>query len=360
MNLDHAEVYASKDEWLEGRRSSEHGPSISCSDIASILIGEEGGAFADGWSVWARHRAPELFQKARAELSDDTLEDLARGNHYEQGVLSDYANRTKRILQWQWPTPYVIFGGVGVGAGWLRGSPDHFAREIDVPGLGGVEAKTDRRGYGYASGVKTVIDRLSPEASRLLPARVIFQVMGYLAVTGAPWWDVAAAIPSRAHFIDLRVIRVMRDHRAIQRMLDKLNDWRERHLIQGAPPPFSASMMCRRWSGREPLRAGKVVEQASAREAELVRTYDAENKLVRHHQRLADSARNELVASVGDDYGRRLGERPSSPRALVPEVNKESVSLRRIEKEAPELYNQLKAKGLISKSTSRQMRVYGL
>jgi len=360
--LNRAEVYTDREDWLSGRRSTAHGPSLSVSDIASILLGKDhddprDNAFEDAWSVWARLHAPDIYAAQRAKQELLSGDDLDRGNDAEEFILGQYAKRRKVALHWPWESRWVIFDGEPCGAPWLRGSPDHFAT---ADALRGVEAKSDRWGdHAFAAGQDTVIEKWSPAASRLVPLRVALQVYGYMAITGIDSWDIVAAIPSRPKWLEYRIVRVERDDSIQQRILDKINDWREVHLIGGEPPPFTSSKMCRAWSQRKSVAPQKTVEIATEREARLIRKLHEARKMKRQAEREAAAAANELAALVGEDYGRRISSRPSGPKATLPEVGRESLSIERLREAEPETYNRLKAAGVITHSTHRQVRVTG-
>ena len=351
--LDTAQVYSTQDEWLEGRKA--YTAALSCSDIAAILLGEAGGAYYDGWTVWARQHAPELLPP---DDSNADNEDFQRGHDLEPAVLRMYERKREVSLFWPWKTPHVIFDGTDIGAPWLRGSPDHFAAMQPEGEIGGVEVKTTRNHHEWATSQKYVVESWTPNAARLVPPRVALQVYGYLAITGLPWWDVVACMIYRG--LELRVVRILRNEALQTRIIDKLDKWREVHLIRGEAPAFSSSAVCRQYSDRKQLNADKRMRTASTREAWLMRQVDDYKKAERDNRRRADAARNELASLIGEDYGCRLNDRPSAPKATLSESSRESVSLKRLRAEAPDIYDDLKQKGIITTSRSRRLKVSGL
>lgn len=122
---------------------------------------------------------------------------------------------------------------------WLAASPDglvvadvvaatcHDLRDV----RGGFEGKTS----GWAAGTDFGLDWWVEQWERGIPPMYAAQADVMLVCTGAPWWDVCAAVPS----LGLVVHRRERDGAHLANLIEIGRAWWERHIRDGVEPEVS-------------------------------------------------------------------------------------------------------------------------
>ena len=137
----------------------------------------------------------------------------------------------------------------------------------------------------------------------LLPPNIAMEAYWIMLCTGFKWIDIAVAFPSLSDFIDLRVIRIFADP-DIQKGIEKsISSWRERHLIQGAPPRIDESRECSSFLMEKYRIGGNRIRNASPDEEALLQNYHQLNQQIRDLQQAQRKIRNQLFESVASDRG---------------------------------------------------------
>lgn len=327
--------FQSREDWLAARRE---GFAVGSSDVGKIL-GVAPASHGGPWSVWASHHAPEL-------LDERTTARMAEGHLWERAVLQVYSQRRGVSVV---AHDYTI--ALDRERPWMRASLD-----ASVPGAGGlVEVKTwagDRLVWGEDG---TTIEAWSDDyAGREMPLYVAAQVYWQMAVTGAGWCDVAVALPRRDGMPEVRIIRVLRDEDLQADIVGQVKAWRERHLVNGEPPPRDASPASLRQLAA--IDVSDTIRQATSAEEDLLARY-----AVLHAEHADVGSRlSDLKAQLGAACDDCRGIEGGAGRFLyTPTKGRRSLSLSKLEQERPDLAASLEAAGLITNGRpSRTARFY--
>ncbi len=280
--------YASREDWFADARNEAPHFSVGGTTAAAIL----GVGYRTPWDVYLSAHG---LQPRELDAGDDSAV-LKRGRRWEPIALEDYAERTGRrthspLCRVEHPL-----------APWLRPSPDAFV-EDDELGLGVGEVKTASWGDAWGDD-GTVIERWTEGSELLVPPG--YAVQGYITLdaTGLPFLDFIVGTPDRVQFMQIRVVRMLRDPDTQEALVQQVASWRRAHLLEGEAPPPDATDSCRKGLfARFPGRGDKQITQATDSQAELIgQLADAKKRLA---QAEADEqlAANTLMASIGDGYG---------------------------------------------------------
>lgn len=348
LPLSRVEIYPTRDAWLAARVASDIGPRIGASEVASVLGVE--GAYRTPWEVWT-----EKTGQSERVLTAAEEEWLTVGQMEEPIVLFQYGRRTGR------PT---IAPGEAVGSpgsivivrhtteSWAVCSPDAFTSDR-LLGDGLIEAKTDQIGGGWAD-VDVTIESADDYQRDIAPAKYVVQALWQLEVTGLPFVDLACRMPRHK----FRVVRVMRDERHQADILNRVGEWRERHLLRGEAPEIDGSEACSRYLSTRFPGKGKDTRPATEEEAALLRelaNVKAARKDCEAHE---DTLGNRLHALLGDTYGVTLGS--GAKGLLIPTKGRLTAKVAEIEARHPEIFARLVADGLVTRGADfRQLRLYG-
>lgn len=228
--------FATPAEWELGRR-------IGSSDVAAVL-GRSPYPDATPFTVWER-----LVGRRRKPGSTGVQQ---RGHALEPTVLQAYADREEIDLEV--PAPLTTF---------FRETHSSSTPDARVPGGPLVEAKTStsRAGWGPDGVVLEQWER------GVIPAHYYLQVQHQAWVLGVDTVDVAALFPAREPFgpHELRVYTVHANEGVQARMVERLAEWWQRHVIERRPPPLDGSAAAGRWLARiEPDGTRREATQAEA------------------------------------------------------------------------------------------------
>lgn len=328
------EVYPDRAAWLAARRrlpgSCPHTLTghyrIGASDIGCILGRSPHGG---PWDTWLDKR------EGRAE--EDNA-DMAQGRRWERRVLEDYAEATgAEVVSGAW-LAHVARGSVEGTAAWTAGehtlvrhpehpwatcSPDGFARmDPDMTGEGpidpswcGVECKAVMDpGAAALWAEETQVIASGHEGAWPAPLHYVLQVYWSLAVTGLPFWDLAAILmPRRGRLV---YHRFLADPDLQAALLEQVGAWRQRHLVEGEEPPVDDSEAA--WSyyaSRDhaaPLREATEEERALA--LELARVQRELKAAEKSEARLKNELGQRLQGCAGVALGPSPGRRKKPPR----------------------------------------------
>ena len=319
-------------EWLEQRRKG-----IGGSDVAQILgVSPWGGP----WDVWHSKKYEPVV-----EVSNEAMD---RGNLWESFVI-----RQSGQLGGYTPTmdPGLI---IHPDREWHRGTPDALVGDD-----GGVEAKTSRSADGWADD-GAEIPHWSALAATQVPAHYALQAYWYLELTGRAWFDLAVAIPDyRGDFPRVRRIRIHADVKVQTMLVSRVGEWWDRHIVNGESPPLDATAGCvRGLTEAFPGDPNKVKRAATPEEVELISLYRTGKQAIASIKAELDDVGTRLRAAFGDDYQLNLEDKQKAILTLA--SGRESVALKRVRKERPELAAELEKAGLITRSApTRSLRFYG-
>ena len=285
-------------DWLSSRVSD----TISATE-AAMALGRS--PYGTAWDLWERKRG------GGAPVSTDVT---TRGHRWESAVLAEYGDESGG---------HVLTPAEACGAArdsivvlchpqypWLRQSPDAFA--MTSRGFGQVEAKTAMRAGEWAPEPGVVIDQWDDAYAELVPPHYAIQGYVQLAVTGLPWVDLCALVPTPT-WLKLRWVRLQRDEGTQAALIGELDQWRQRHLVEGEPPPIDESDACNRhFSAAFPPRQHKPVRIATDEEAARMTELAEIRARQKADEKRAGQLRNELIASA-EGLRLRLDGTPRSP-----------------------------------------------
>lgn len=319
------ETFPTRAAWLAARNGAT---TIGASDAAKVL----GIGPYDCWSFWARKRDADVVE------AEDTVA-TRRGKHMESAVLGFYGDESGNdVIQ-----PGAYFGQPGhlvtlanINFPWLRESPDAFARDCEGE-LGHVEAKSAADGTTWTREKGIVIDRWEKGSESLLPPHYAIQAYVQLAVTELPWNDVCVLLMKSEP--ELRWVRLLRDESTQSAIVKALAAWREKHLIQGEPPPIDGSEACNRYLARHFTPAEKRAPRiATPEEARKMRRIDRRRTYIAAAKKQIDVYTNELVVSAGAEK-LVIRDEKNSPYGQVQYVApRTTIDASKLEQEFPEAY----------------------
>ena len=326
----HLETYATREAWFAART---RGFRIGGSAVPRILLPE--APYGHGpYSVWAEHHDP-------LPPTEET-EAQAWGHADEPLALALYAQRTGIQVE---HTPDTLL--VHPEHPWVVCSPDGLVGEV-----GGAEVKH----YDHPRW-----EEWAPSGAQwhggpfFCGEYVALQACWSLLASNRLWWDAVVNLPSGRRYPDQRVYRFWRHEPTLADMLARVSAWRERHLVGGERPPYdSGDQHYEIVQHRYPKRLSKNIVAADETDEALMR-------------RLADASARETAASAEVKLARAaLAERIGGAAGLHGASGKvswgdsretRSISLNKIETTAPDLFEQLRARGLVTTGfTARALR----
>lgn len=320
------EVYPDRAAWLAARREvcghclsptcreAPPLPRIGASDIGKILgKSPHGGA----WDVWLDKR------QGRADADTD---DMAAGRRWEPVVCAHYAEDTGAVILAHEGNGLVLVRHPEHA--WATCSPDAFIADKDGV-CGGLEAKAvldfgSAAGWGEETQIVEpgVFERTAPWPA---PLHYVLQVYWSLAVTGLPFWDLAAILmPRRGRLV---YHRFLADPEFQDALLAQVGAWRERHLVGGEEPPVDDSAAA--WSYYAGLPHEAPLREATPEEAALARALHAAQQTRAGAEEMERMLKNQLAARLADVKGVALG--PAVGRKKPPRIAWEGGGERREE-----------------------------
>lgn len=343
LPVGNAVLYENRNTWLADRRSAAPDYAFGATDCTAVL----GRGYASPW---------EVYLGARGELppKEDTP-DLRRGRKWESRVREDYEEATGHLVS------APLCRVQSESHPWLRPSPDGFAYDGNLLEWGGLECKTDRHGDRWGED-GTIIDSWAGDAADLVPPAYAMQCYFLLAATRLPWWDIAVEIPSRADFVELRVLRLVADPSTQDELVGLVAEWRERHLVGGEEPPVDGSpALTAHLTRRFPGRGDKALRLASLDEVRLMDEYVALGHDIDAAEERRAILKNDLLGRLGDGYGLTRETDAKGARIIaVRSAGRRTISVGDVEKSSPELFDALNERGLVKTGApSTSLRPYG-
>ena len=293
--------YPDRAAWLAARRGTIGGTT------AAAILGVS--PWSSPWSVYAREvlgqpddgPGDEIAQRG-LELEPVALARWARAGRLPAGCEPlDSAGDIVTVRRADLP-------------GWLA-SPDALVvdsatREI----VGGVEVKTVSRsdlGRFWSDDdpepawVRDIDGRdVHPDDDGgHVPPGWLVQMLVYIEITGAKWWDLNVLGP---HIDQTAILRIWRDEATQRALVERCNAWWSTHIEGRTPPPVDGSEACARALLRDGPRSGRhrmeriddpELDTWAAAYVELGQRAAAANDA-------RAEARNHLIAVIGDDVAR--------------------------------------------------------
>lgn len=218
---------------------NDRADAIGGSDVAAIM---GISPWRTAWDVWAEKTRDLLWQPPEQNPM------MHWGNLLEPIVLAEYERVTGRTVTDR--QAEIVH-------------PKHPYLRVHLDGRAGegiVEAKTahDAKHWG------TVEEPVVPE-------HYLAQVYDQLALSGAPWCDVAVLLPRG----DFRIIRIEADEKVQRGIVAACVAFWEGNVVPRIPPPMDASPAATRWLARMPdddedaLEAGAELEDIIERLANV-------------------------------------------------------------------------------------------
>lgn len=322
-------IFQDRDQWVDGRKAG-----LGSSDVAAIL---GVSPYRSGWDVYLERVLD------RTPVADARREKyFSRGHREEPRILEDYAEEVGAVTM---PLQRVIVEGPAP----IAVSPDSFVALDGEWGLG--ECKTDRTFAWGQSG--TVIERWSPAARELVREDHAAQVYSQLIATGLPF----GVLVVRRDMDDLRHFTVVADERLQARMLERLSEWWDRHVVRGEAPENDGSEACAR--AKELIFARgkreKKTRLATAEERALARELVATKTEIQRLQDRERKLRNDLADAIGEGYGVHWDGPGGTSKALYLDVSgRELVDVDKLRAKHPEVYAEV----VRTTEPGRQIRLY--
>lgn len=169
---------------------------------------------------------------------------------------------------------------------WSTVSPDGFVWDAGEVGL--AEAKTDR--FGGHWGESTEIERWAPECEVIVRPDYALQTYAQMYGADVPFVDLVVLLP----YYELRCFRMRRDPDVEAELVDALDGWWARHVIEGAPPEIDGSYPCSRWVS-ERFRTVAPPRPATADELGLALEYAQLGSEVKSLEERRALVRNQLL-----------------------------------------------------------------
>jgi len=311
-------TYESREEWLAARAADYR---VTASQAPQILgLSPYGGAF----EVWAGHHAPDLIEGPTGSQLQAGLDDEPR-------ALAEYARLTGALVEHVRHAAFV--------SGWAMASPDALVGEV-----GGVEVKHyDHPSWSEWAPSGTV---WAGEGAYPVPEFVAVQALWSLHCSGRQWWDVVAVLPSGKRYPDTRIYTIMRHQPTIDAIVAKVTAWRDAHLVGGERPPFDYPRQGFEVVGKiHPRPASEDVLEADDDTAPKLARYAELANVIKAATDEQDTLRSELAAIIGDRKGLRG---PAGSISWGSPSVRSSLSLTKVEAEAPDLAELLRERGLIT------------
>lgn len=293
---------------------------IGGSDVAAIL----------GFSPWA--------------TPFDVWMDLQHGRSSAGNAATDRGNRLEpALLDWYSDTHHPITGRQVE----IQGPLEWMGGHLDAVASGRiVEAKTDARNVWAPSG--TIVEKWPESSDTPVPPYYASQGYWYLEITQAPALDFVV-LTSRLEF---RVVTLLPDPDLQSRIRERVEEWYQRHVVEGIQPDLDWSDSARRHATVMPT--GKALRSATVEEVATVTEYARLGTEIKSLERTRRALGTEILGKLGPDYGLDLG---SGAKVIAPSVKgRTTYDLKQLEKDHPGLLATYAKTG----EATRQIRTYGL
>jgi len=285
-------------------RSITHPSTIGGSDVAAIL---GASPYATPWDVWARCSGVVVPQ-------DEDRPELRRGHALEPWLVGEWVARRRPAahrLAVQQSDPERP---------WARGEIDAMTWRADEGPPVIAECKTDALGLDLEPDGAVVTDWLTG----VVPIHWLLQIAWYSHLSDARAADLVVGGPR----YDVRIIRLERDDAVIRRVVQQVEQWYQRHVIEGLEPE-------RTEPAPEPVPViGPELEPATTEDEALLARYKAARDAAKAAAVARDEARDQLAAALSG----RPGVVGATGRARwVQRAGRRSLDLARLRDERPDV-----------------------
>ncbi len=216
------------------------GTLIGASEVSQILGLSPWG---DAFDVYIRKIDPQPESKPKPWLK--------RGRYFERGIVEWYGDETGVRTEWSDTT-------IRHASRDFQGcTPDAFV--LDEVGLhvGGCDAKSVNW---------THRDEFGESGTDLVPVYYAVQNHWTMSTIDKPWWDIAAAMS----LDELRIYRIHRDADIESVLLEEVEHFWKRNILERIPPPIGATQSATDYLKRRFPRNVEVLRTATADEHELL------------------------------------------------------------------------------------------
>ena len=244
-------TYANRVDWVRGAKRG--GPDFHMGGTSAFE------AMQRPWSCWQNAHSWDADREAAREEASE----LDDGIYWEDDIIQYAAERHGfRVLSAAGADePFRVQHPVHE---WLNASPDAICRH-PVWGLGVVDAKTawSRDLWGEDGAVL----RFNAAALGSVPEPKYLTQLAVLAeCIGADWCGLVVGL----HFRDVRFLRFEARPEYTGKVVERVAEWRQRHLVEGVEPAYDASAESVNYMAR---RLAEVTREAEPHEAELAEAY---------------------------------------------------------------------------------------
>lgn len=300
-------------EWLQWRQGG-----IGGSDVMQIVLGPEHRPYGDPWSVWTSKITPVG--------EDQPTQAQSLGNWLEEPIGQWVADQVGGELEQGLPCQGKL--------DWMRCTPD-FWLNFEDGRREGLECKVSYKHRAWEDGV---------------PPYVTLQAMWCMAVCDVDMWYIGAFLPMLR---DRQRYLIFRDHKAEERLIETVGEWREKHVVQKKEPPIDNSVGCTKGlANLYPLPRSEKIRDASEytnqKIAELVEIEKKMKKLKSDQSAL----KNELMCACGFDRGIQGDAGRFTWYSVAARTRIDS---KRLKEEKPDIWREYTIVG----EPSRQTRVSG-
>lgn len=329
---------ANRADWLKERAKGLH--PIGSSDVPRIL---KTSPYGGPWSVWRDRFHPTW------EEEDDSAH-LTAGLDDEPRALAWYAWTLGPLSQVD-PVPWTIVRHAG--RPWMTCSPDAVVWRAGAI-VGGVELKhldhEDRSLWA-----PTGTEWRPGDPKRPCPRFIVQQATWCAIVCDTPWWDITGALWSGGRYPDTRIYRIHRTDASSRKMVAAVEEWRQRHLVDGVEPEFDTpEEHVQSVQRRHPEQLEPRVVEADASTAELLAQLGRVTAERKAYKALELSLSAQVCEVIGG--GKAVRSPGWSASWSVSSTVRRMAGLGRIEAEHPDLVPVLEGRGLISTAqTARRL-----
>jgi len=275
------QCYAHTKAWLQ----DNHPPyryHLDNIDVAPIL----GLGWESPWSIWNQIRAQQL--------SHPTLQQLNKQLKWTPVIRRLFEAHTGRSCDLEWRR--IRHNTLE----WAYASLFSLSFDPRTGDFGGVLFKISNNEELWPQDGSCIENW---QKTNPLPPNIAMEAYWVMLCTGINWIDIAVSLPSQSDFIELRVIRILAEPDIQKGMEKAISSWRERHLIQGAPPSIDESRECSSFLMEKYRIGGNRIRNASPAEETMLQNYHQINQQIRELQQNQRKIRNQLFDCVANDRG---------------------------------------------------------
>jgi hypothetical protein len=180
---------------------------------------------------------------------------------------------------------------------WLDVSPDCLAWNEAWGGLGVLDAKTSYQRDLWADDGE-VLEFGARMLTQVEQPKYVTQLALLMAATGAAWGGFVVGLSFR----DVRLLRVKANPKVTDGIVQRVADWRERHLIGGVQPEYDASEEAVNYVA---ARLAEIRRDAEPHEVELAHAYREAHAAEKAAAKRRKGLKATIVKAMADGGGHR-------------------------------------------------------